>query len=157
MSDCDKALAVIDEVEGGYSDDANDPGGKTRWGITEAVARENGYAGQMNDLPKVLAETIYRQSYWDVCHCDEIPWPLNLYVFDAAVNQGVGAAARMLQIALGCGADGIIGKTTLVKAQGSSGWHRAKFMALRAMRYQATKNYDTFGLGWMTRLFQVAR
>ena len=45
--------------EGGYSDHAADPGGKTRYGVTEAVAREVGYKGDMRDLSLDLAKRIY--------------------------------------------------------------------------------------------------
>ena len=37
MSTFDRALEVVLRLEGGYSDDATDPGGQTRHGITEAV------------------------------------------------------------------------------------------------------------------------
>ena len=64
-----RALTAVLDLEGDYSDDARDPGGRTRYGITEAVAREQGYQGDMQDLPKSLAESIYKTHYWDVCHC----------------------------------------------------------------------------------------
>ena len=41
---------LIDGVigrEGGYSNHPADRGGPTRWGVTEAVARANGYRGDM--------------------------------------------------------------------------------------------------------------
>ena len=59
---------LIDEViarEGGYSDHPADRGGATHFGITQAVARANGYAGHMKALPRAAAETIYRQLYWE--------------------------------------------------------------------------------------------
>ena len=48
-------LAIIGTVfalEGGYSDNPADPGGKTNHGVTEQVARANGYQGDMKALPK---------------------------------------------------------------------------------------------------------
>ena len=36
-------LASVIYLEGGYTDDPDDPGGKTKYGITERVAREYGY------------------------------------------------------------------------------------------------------------------
>ncbi|BBM39799.1 predicted peptidoglycan domain protein (plasmid) [Leptotrichia hofstadii] len=46
-------------VEGGYSDDENDKGGKTKYGITEEEARDFGYKGDMQDLTKDFAKNIY--------------------------------------------------------------------------------------------------
>ena len=43
-------LASIIFYEGGYSDDPDDPGGKTKYGITERVAREYGYLGSIEVL-----------------------------------------------------------------------------------------------------------
>lgn len=64
MSDALKR--IIDEVirkEGGYVDHKHDTGGKTCWGITEAVARANGYGGDMRLLPRELAFSIYWKQY----------------------------------------------------------------------------------------------
>ena len=155
--DFDRAMEILLKLEGGYSDDAKDPGGKTRYGVTESVAREHGYLGDMRQLPLDQAKSIYKTQYWDYCRCDALPWPLALFVFDAAVNQGAGAAIRMLQKALDTVQDGILGQQTLALAKRSTPWHWSRYMAIRAMRYQSTRNYDRFGAGWLTRLFEVAR
>ena len=39
-------------VEGSYSNDKNDKGGETKYGITKERARECGYKGNMKDLTK---------------------------------------------------------------------------------------------------------
>lgn len=61
------------ENEGGYSDYPADTGGRTMWGITEAVARAHGYTGDMRDLPQSLAMQIARDSYWVPIRGDELP------------------------------------------------------------------------------------
>ena len=81
MSKFDDAFEIIVGSEGGYSNDPNDPGGATRFGITEAVARANGYEGDMKDLPLDKAKSIYKAKYWDAVSGD------NLYVLDE--TQGV--------------------------------------------------------------------
>ncbi|MCL5060456.1 MAG: hypothetical protein M1449_08070 [Candidatus Thermoplasmatota archaeon] len=157
MSDFNRAFAVVVEAEGGYVNDPRDPGGATRYGITEAVARANGYTGDMRHLPLDTARAIYRRDYWDACKCSDMPWPLSLYVFDAAVNQGTLPAVTMLQRALDTVQDGTAGPVTLRLAKGSKPWHWARFMAFRAMRYQSTRNFDRFGEGWLTRIFTLAQ
>ena len=152
-----EALAIILQLEGGYSDDKDDSGGKTNYGITEAVARENGYYGDMREIPEAIAAAIYRNRYWDACLCDKLPWPMALYVFDSAVNQGPGAATLMMQSALGVTEDGVIGPATIAAASKSGDWHAAKFMALRGKRYANTNGAWKYLTGWLTRTYLVAR
>lgn len=49
--------------EKGYVDHPSDKGGPTKDGITEAVARANGWLGKMEDLPSSLIEEIYTRRY----------------------------------------------------------------------------------------------
>ena len=51
------------EVEGGYVNHPSDPGGATNMGITEAVARSAGYKGDMRNLPRSTAYSIYYTRY----------------------------------------------------------------------------------------------
>ena len=97
------ALDHVIGVEGGYSDDPADSGGRTRYGITEAVARISGYRGPMRQLPRELAETIYGDRYWDAMRLDDVAYlcPLAaLELFESGVNCGVATAGRWLQRAL---------------------------------------------------------
>ena len=89
--------------EGDYVDNPNDAGGPTRWGITEAVARENGYEGDMRDLPEDVAQSIAESEYWDpLCGEDiaEIAPQIAGELFDTGYNMGLAAPARHLQRAL---------------------------------------------------------
>lgn len=90
-------------IEGGYVDDPADSGGKTRYGITERVARANGYKGAMRDLSLDIAEAIYRSQYWDPLRLDSVArvsTPVADELFDSAVNLGVRRAATWLQRSL---------------------------------------------------------
>jgi lysozyme family protein len=151
----DRALPVIMRNEGGYSDHDADPGGKTKFGITEQTARSFGYTGSMIDLPREFAENVYRKGYWDACRCDELPWPLALCVFDAAVNTGPKPAAMLLQRVLQVKQDGVIGPVTIAAARHSSDYTVTAYMAERAAYYQKLPNYDVFGKGWLRRLFST--
>src|SRR3546814_16453177 len=59
--------ALLDRLlakEGGFVDHPADRGGPTNWGITSAVARGEGFMGDMDALPQSLARSIYRRRYW---------------------------------------------------------------------------------------------
>jgi lysozyme family protein len=97
------AFTQVVMVEGGYSNDPRDAGGKTRWGVTEVVARANGYTGDMAALPLDTARTIYKTQYWDMLRLDQIDalsTAIAAALFDVGVNSGVGTASRFLKRAL---------------------------------------------------------
>lgn len=58
-------IAAVVAIEGGYVDHESDPGGKTKYGITEATARVCGYRGDMRDMPREVAVDCYGQNYID--------------------------------------------------------------------------------------------
>ncbi|MFM7568564.1 MAG: glycosyl hydrolase 108 family protein, partial [Betaproteobacteria bacterium] len=69
----DECFAALLQHEGDYVDHPDDPGGKTRFGVTEAVARAAGFQGDMQELPLNLAQRIYRERFWDAVRADELP------------------------------------------------------------------------------------
>lgn len=97
---------VINEIiarEGGYSNNPNDAGGETMYGITKAVAVANGYKGAMKDLPRQKAYDIYVKQYWDALNLDQIEkisGKLAAEIADTGVNCGVQRAGMFLQRAL---------------------------------------------------------
>lgn len=102
----DNVNDLIDDViarEGGYSNHPADRGGATRWGITHAVARKHGYAGDMRRLPREKAVDIYRRIYWTLPRLDDVAArapKLAPELFDTGVNMGSAAAGRFLQRSL---------------------------------------------------------
>jgi len=151
-ADFDKAFGIVVGVEDGYVNDPHDPGGETKYGISKRSYPHL----DIKALDLEDAKHIYHADYWNRCKCSQIPWPLSLYVFDAAVNQGEkGTAQRMLQYALGCKEDGVIGPKTLAACRRATRWHRGKFLARRAVRYTGTKNAHKYLEGWLIRLFTV--
>ena len=151
--DFDQAFDILLQHEGGFSDHAADPGGKTRFGITEAVAREAGYRGDMRELPLDLAKRIYKDRYWDAVRAEELPEAIRYTVFDAAVNSGPRQAIRWLQRAVGVRDDGVIGPITLsaVRATDPQALLRRMLSArLRLMTDLPT--WPTFGRGWARRI-----
>ena len=91
--------ALIDR-EGGYVADSADRGGPTRFGITEAVARANGYPGEMRELPRDEAAAIYKRLYWLRPRLDEVASrspAVAAELFDTGVNMGPAVAVTFLQ------------------------------------------------------------
>lgn len=86
--------------EGVYSDNPADPGGATKYGITERVARQHGYAGKMKDLPRPVAVNIYRKVYFTAPGFDKVynlSQPISEEMFDTGVNMGTSIPAPWLQ------------------------------------------------------------
>lgn len=123
----DLAFARTVGLEGGYSDNPADRGGKTMFGITEKVAREAGYTGEMREMPLETAKSIYRDRYWNKLNLTPIDArsaEIAAALFDTAVNSGTTIAGEELQTALNAfnrgqkdyadvPADGAIGPATL--------------------------------------------
>ena len=97
------ATQLIEDVidrEGGSVDHPADRGGPTRFGITQAVARAEGYTGPIRDLPRPLAARIYRRRYWQAPNFDRVATrapTLAAELFDTGVNMGPKVAATFLQ------------------------------------------------------------
>ena len=99
------ALEHLVRIEGEFVDDPADSGGATRFGITEAVARAEGYRGPMSQLPRPTAEAIYVRRYWNLLRLDDVArvTPLAaVELFESGVNCGTGRAGTWLQVALNC-------------------------------------------------------
>jgi lysozyme family protein len=173
--DADTLIDALIEREGGYVDHAADKGGPTCFGVTEAVARANGYAGPMRLLPREEAATIYRRLYWRRPRFDQVASrsrAVAAELFDTGVNMGPAVAATFLQRALTAlnrngndypdlVPDGRIGPTTLaafdafLKIRGSSG----ETVLLRALEALQGERYlrlaerrpanEAFLYGWL--------
>jgi lysozyme family protein len=99
----DELIEGVIAREGGYSNHPADRGGPTRWGVTEAVARAHGYAGDMRAYPREEAVTVYRRIYWLRPGFDRVAELAPLIaaeLFDTGVNMGPEVAAGFLQRAL---------------------------------------------------------
>lgn len=101
--DPDTLINAVISREGGYSNHPADRGGETRWGITQAVARQHGYHGAMRALPRGFAVEIYRRIYWLKPKFDDIALlapSVAAEMFDIGVNMGTSVATGFLQRAL---------------------------------------------------------
>jgi lysozyme family protein len=99
---------IIDEVigiegDGGGEAQPGDAGGRTRWGVTEAAARADGYEGDMADLPRERAVRIFLRNYFYKPGFDQvllISEPIASELFETEVNLPPGNAVKFLQRAL---------------------------------------------------------
>ena len=156
----DEALRHILKYEGGYVNHPSDPGGMTNLGVTKRVWEE--WTGKpateadMRALTPEMVGPLYKTRYWDAVRGDDLPSGIDLCVFDAAVNAGVGRASKFLQQAVGVTADGQIGpKTVEATTAKPADEIVAKFCDLREAHYKSLPTFATFGKGWMRRLASV--
>ena len=102
-----KALEFVTKWEGIYSNDKFDPGGKTKYGISDAgdgtidglVDLDGDGTGDVKVEELTLEQAIqrYKTAYWDASKCDLLELPMAVAVFDSAVNCGVGKARYWLR------------------------------------------------------------
>lgn len=88
------------EREGDYTNHPSDKGGPTRFGITEAIARGQGYHGEMRLLPRSLAVEIYRDIYFSGPGLDRLHAVMPRLaeeLVDTGANMGPDRAIRFFQ------------------------------------------------------------
>lgn len=152
----DEAFHELLGHEGGFVDHPRDPGGATRWGVTERVARAAGYKGAMQELPVEVAKAIYRAQYWDAVRADELPPVLRYAVFDAAVNSGDKQAVKWLQRSVGASEDGEIGPKTLALVNTANADRLFRTMLGIRLRFLTDLAiWPAFGKGWARRIAAV--
>jgi hypothetical protein len=120
---------------GGYTNDPDDPGGETKYGICKRYHPNE----DIKNMTPERAAQIYTAEYWDSVHCDDLDWPLNVVVFDSMVNPGVKFVVPALQ------------KTK----------DPIEFLALRKQYYFDLVNADTRKIkyikGWLNRLTDLRK
>lgn len=147
-----KAFHELLGNEGSYSNNPNDPGGETMWGVTKRVARSYGYMGSMIEMPVDTAKKIYRRLYWNDYY-DMLPYIVAFNVFDAGVNHGVRRSVKFLQKSLGTAEDGIVGNNTMSLALSMNPYKLVMlFNSERMSFYTGLRSWKHFGKGWANRV-----
>lgn len=173
-----KITAILDGLkkrEAGYVNNPDDPGGPTRWGITERVARRYGYQGDMKDYPWAMARNVYHFRYISGPRFSDVgkmSWLIAEELIDTGVNMGIADAGIFLQRALGAfnhkgrlypdlKVDGIVGDNTLAALESyldhrGSGGEIVMVKALNCLQgseyirlAEADDRYETFVYGWV--------
>jgi len=157
----DEALRLLLAHEGGYCNDAADPGGPTNFGITIADYRQyvkaDATAEDVRAMTVDEAERIYRARYWDALVCDALPAGVDYAVFDYGVNSGIGRASRVLRRMLKLPEDTAT-VTDAVIAAARAADARALIGTIcdeRLAFLQSLKTWNVFGKGWSRRVADV--
>ena len=137
--------AITAAWEGGWSNHAADPGGKTMYGITEKVwIAWNKAKGILKPKPvrqitRAEAEEIYYHEYWLAAGCNKLNPGVDLCTYDSSVNSGVSRGRKWLLAS--------IGGTDLETIR--------KMCAKRTAFVRALKNFAVFGKGWINRFTDI--
>ena len=113
-----KAFEYVMENEGYHSNDADDPGGETWYGLSKRFLNDHGI--YKDRWTKYEASCIYFSYFWLPCQCNLISDSnIAIKYFDMAVNMGAKTATILLQGAINSllvqdkiNVDGVIGPST---------------------------------------------
>ena len=145
-----EAFHLLIGHEGGYSNDPNDPGGETNFGISKRAYPHV----DIKNLTLNEARAIYHRDYWVKALCPIFPDPLRFQLFDTAVNSGPRQAVVLLQRALGVKDDGVAGPMTMkAVAEVKSVAALAVLFIAQRLRFMAgLDGWEHFGKGWARRI-----
>lgn len=151
-----EAMVKVYADEGGYSDDAGDPGGPTNYGITIADARKywkaNATAQDVRAMPKSVAADIYAKHYATPLCYNDLPPGVDYAVLDYGINSGNYRSAKVLQQLVGVTDDGVIGPATIAAVyKVNSNTLINEIYKERLNFLESLGTWHIFGKGWTTR------
>ncbi|CDM57375.1 glycoside hydrolase family 108 protein [Rhizobium favelukesii] len=140
----ENCLAITLKWEGGDVNNPADPGGKTRWGVTQAtydawrvsqkLAKKSVFV-----MTKTEMLAIYKANYWDAVSGDTLAVGVDLVTWDYGVNSGPARAKKTLL--------SVVGGTAVQTIQ--------KLSAKRLSFLKGLTTFKTFGKGWSSRVADV--
>lgn len=135
-----KEIQKTIQLEGGYVNDPDDPGGETKFGISKRAFPHVDIAS----LTKEQAAELYKDKYWDVLHLDDFKFlPFRFKVLDIAVNMGVATATTFI---------GLLDERDNLRAV----WQLIEMQAKRYASIVIAKPHQIKYLrGWMNRAFET--
>lgn len=150
--------------EGGYTNDARDPGnwtgGKAGQGQLKGTKKGISAASYPNldikNITDTQIEFIYKRDYWDVIRADDLPGGVDYCSFDFGVNSGNHRSAQHLQRAVGAKVDGKVGPETISKAKSADPVETVRKICLSRITFLRTLSiFTTYGRGWLRRVNEV--
>lgn len=175
----ERAYKLKDMFERAYSNTPGDPGGETVWGIArnyhlgwsgwslvDALRGKQDFRNLVATNRKIKSEAkeYFRKTFWDKYACDELPYPLDMIVWDMSVNPSREAAGKMLQACLNdlgfsLKADDVIGPKTLSAVKESAiaatglrllaAFYLLRRTANYSMRIRERSSQERFYKGWI--------
>lgn len=175
MSVFELALEKLLVSEGGYVNDASDPGGATNMGITLGTLQntrdyEVGDVDgdgdididDIKNMDEEHASEFYKKYFWDKQNLDMFPPKVAYLMFDFSVNSGFSRAGKTLQKALntmGCKLteDGDVGQNTINAMESSSpdilvGYMLQERRSFYKRLVDKNPTLQKFFKGWMNRV-----
>ena len=147
-------IAHVLAAEGGLVNNPKDPGGVTKFGISQRSYP----ALDIRALTLDDAKAIYQRDYWTPIQGEALPAGIDLLVLDHAVNAGPIRAVRMLQGLLGVPEDGLMGPITLAACAGAEPESLiASYSDLRLDFYRDLPTWRHVGAGWTRRVHRTRR
>ena len=154
MQNFPDCIAHVLAAEGGLVNNPKDPGGVTKFGISQRSYP----ALDIRALSLDDAKAIYQRDYWAPIQGEALPAGLDLILLDHAVNAGPIRAVRMLQGLLGVPEDGLMGPITLdAVASAEPESLIASYSELRLDFYSDLPTWRHFGAGWTRRVMRARR
>ncbi len=145
----DEAFERLRGHEGGLVNHPHDPGGLTKFGISQrAYPMED-----IRNLTLERAKLLYHRDYWGPAGCDAVPDGIRFDLFDMAANSGVSAAVKTVQKACGAFVDGVLGPKTLQAIQSTPATRlQSRFNGARLAFLADLPEWPAFGRGWARRI-----
>lgn len=145
----DSAFEKLLSHEGAISNNKNDKGGLTKYGISQ-----RSYPNlDIRNLSVADCKAIYLRDYWKPAGCDSVPPAIAFDLFDMAVNSGVARAVKTLQRTVGTAEDGKLGPLTLAAAAKLDPARAvARFNGVRLAFMAGLDVWPTFSRGWALRI-----
>lgn len=157
MSQARAISFVLAKETGDLTEDPNDPGGLTRWGI--ALCRHPELcADDIRNMSRDRAAIMYAgPQYWGAIKGDQLPMFIQLPMLDYCVTSGPHAAITSLQHALYLPVDGVLGPQTLHAASVSSAQPLvARITGSRIFYLSTLDGWPHDGHGWAERAVEAA-
>jgi lysozyme family protein len=155
VTDAEIIAFIVHRFEGGtFTDDPLDPGGATKWGVTQrALGQFHGRPATVDEVKALTFEracdvhrelSLLRNGLWQVPD-----WRLKFVVVDASINFGDDDAIPWLQEAVGAAPDGRLGPLALAAVKKADALAAAiKVMALRQRKHSARVHQRPSQLKW---------
>jgi lysozyme family protein len=155
-----KAFDYVMMHEGGYSNDHNDAGGETKFGISKRSYPQL----NIKDLTRDQTRQIYFVDFWQKGKYEKIEDEnIAMKLFDLAVHTGIPQASRLIQRALRAAGtqvveDGIIGPITLKAINEADSTDLLAALKSEAAGYyrliaNANPSQQKFIDGWLRRAY----